>query len=286
MRNFNGLVGLGRRFVVTACLLFVLAATTNAYSIVMRGGKRIDIPAHFSVTNTTLSYETAPGFCITLQLAAIDIPATEQANNEMPGSLMGRIIKGKEPFRASQITGQTRESKAARSVTNHDLRSFERLRLESERAYEQRLKNQGLPPLAVLRARAAAENEVFLEELSRQRAEAEATERALELQAQIAALSAQLSYLQYRSGDLSPVFPDAFTNRGSPFFDGYSGVDPALFPGQFDPSGAGAFGTFDGSFGRRSQFPGLRRNTVVPSGTRVDSRIGTRGRPHGRSRYR
>ena len=99
MRNFKALIGLGRHLMSAACLLFVLAATTSAYSIVMRGGKRIEIPAQFSVTNTTLTYETAPGFWITLQMAAVDIPATERANNEMPGSLLGRATKEREPPR-------------------------------------------------------------------------------------------------------------------------------------------------------------------------------------------
>ena len=67
MRNFNARIGLARRLMSAACLLFVLAATTNAYSIVMRGGKHIEIPAQFSVTKMTLTYETAPGFWITLR---------------------------------------------------------------------------------------------------------------------------------------------------------------------------------------------------------------------------
>ncbi|MCA1574611.1 MAG: hypothetical protein LC770_08755 [Acidobacteria bacterium] len=178
MRNFEALIGFGRHLMSAACLLFVLAATTNAYSIVMRGGKRIEIPAQFSVTNMTLTYEAAPGFWITLQMAAIDIPATERANNQMPGSLLGRATKEKESPRTSEKTSEARESKASRSVTNRELEPFQRSRLESERAYEQRLKDQGLPPLAVLRAQAAADSERFWQELARKSAEAEANERA------------------------------------------------------------------------------------------------------------
>lgn len=287
MRNFNTRIALGRQLIAAACLLFVLAATTSAYSIVMRGGKRIEIPAQFSVTHTTLSYEAAPGFWITLQMAAVDIPATERANNEMPGSLLGRSTKEKELPRTSERTSQARESKASRSVTNRELASFKRSRLENERAYEQRLKDQGIPPLAVLRAQAAADADRFSQELARKRAEAEATDRASQLQAQIAALSAQLIFLQSRSGELSSVSPDAFTVYGGvPFFGGRSRVNPALFRVPFGLPIGGAFGTFNVPFGSPSRFPGLRRNIIVAPGRRVGGRVGFRGGPHGRPRSR
>ncbi len=287
MRNFKGLIGWGRHLMSAACLLVVLAATTNAYSIVMRGGKRIEIPAQFSVTNMTLTYEAAPGFWITLQMAAIDIQATERANNQMPGSLLGRATKEKEPPRTSETTSQARDSKASRSVTNRELKSFERLRVESERAYEQRLKDQGLPPLAVQRAQAAAAAERFWQELARKRTEAEANERASQVQAQIAALSAQLNYLQSRSGDLSSVSPAAFTVYGGvPFFSGRSAVNPSLFRIPFGLPIGGAFGTFNVPLGPHSRFYGLRRNIIVAPGTRFGGRGGLRGGSHGRPRSR
>lgn len=286
MRNFKGLVGLGRHLMSAACLVFLLAATTNAYSIVMRSGKRVEIPAQFSVSSTTLTYEASPGFWITLQMSAIDIPATERANNEMPGSLLGRVTK-EIPPRATEPTTQSPQSRASRSVTNRELESFQRLRLDSERAYEQRLARQGLPPLAVLRAKAAADDERFRQEAERKRAEAEANERILELQEQIAALSAQLDYLQFRNAELSAVPPDAFSDYGnSPLFGGPSVFDPGLSRGPFDFPIGGDIRTNNVPFGRHSQYPRTRRNTVVPRGTRIDDRRGVRTGPHGRPRYR
>ena len=268
-----------------ACLLFVLAVTTSAYSVVMRGGKRIEIPAQFSVTDMTLTYEAGPGFWITLQMAAIDIPATEQANNETPGSLLSRATKEIEPLQTSERTSQARESRALRSVTNRELESFRRLRLESERAYEQRLKDQGLPPLAVLRAQAAADDERLWQELAGKRAEAEANEKASLLQAQIAALSAQLDYLQSRSAELPSVSPDAFTVYGDdPYFRGRSAVNPTLFQVPFGLPIGGAFGTYNVPFDHPSPFHRLRRNIIVAPGTRVGGREGFRGRLHGRPR--
>ncbi|MCM3870516.1 MAG: hypothetical protein ND895_07485 [Pyrinomonadaceae bacterium] len=282
MRSFNGQLGFGRHLMSAACLLFVLASTTSAYSIVMRGGKRIEIPAQFSVTNMTLTYESAPGFWITLQMAAIDITATERVNNEMPGSLLGRATREVAAPKTSVRTSQALPAKASRTVTNLDLESFKHLRLKSERAYEQRLKDQGLPPMAVLRAQAEADAKRFSLELAQQRTAAEANERAAQIQAQIAALSVQLNNLQSRSSEPSYVYPDAFTYYGGfPYFGGRSRVNPALFR---VPSGlpiGGAFGSFNAQFG--SYRPG---RIIVAPGTQFGGHGGFRGGHHGSPRSR
>ena len=76
-------LGLGRHVVLALCLLLALAATTNAYSIIMHGGKRVEIPAQFNVTKTTITYEAAPGFWKTMQMAALS------AHLNYPGSGSG-----------------------------------------------------------------------------------------------------------------------------------------------------------------------------------------------------
>jgi len=283
MRNSRAINDLGRHLMSAVCLLFVLAATTSAYSIVMRGGKRIEIPAQFSVTNLTITYETSPGFWITLQMAAVDIPATERANNEMPGSLLGRANRGKEALRTVESASSSPASrKASRSITNVELQSFQQSRLASERAYDQRLKSQGLPPLAVLRAQAAADAEQLWLESTHKRAELEASEKASQLQAQIAALSAQLNDLQSRSAELSSVSPDVYTVYGGvPFFGGRSRVNRSLFRVPFGLPIGGAFGSFNATLGSRSRFDGFRRNIIVAPG-RVGGRGGFRGGSHGR----
>ena len=78
------------RMVSVFLVMLVLVVTANAYTVVMRSGRRVEIPSQFVVTGATLTYETAPGLQITLQMSAIDIAATERANNEQPGSLMRR----------------------------------------------------------------------------------------------------------------------------------------------------------------------------------------------------
>ncbi len=271
MRDFERLISVGRRLVSAMCLLFVLAVTTNAYSIVMRSGKRIEIADRFNVTNLTLTYETAPGFWVTLQMSAIDIPATEMANNERTGSLLDRATQ-EQATGTSQTTTQT---KAPRSITNRDLESFERQRVVSEQAYEQKLKEMGLPPLAVLRAQAAADADRLWQELAQRRAEAEAKERDAQLQAQLAALNAQLNLIQTRLNEGSGVWPDGFPVFGAiPLFDsfGHSKFNRVRFrvPTGF-PIGGG-FASFNLPTAAPSHFRG-RRNIFVAPGTQVRGRV-------------
>src|ERR1044071_8402518 len=65
--------------------LLAIAVTASAYTLVLRDGRRIDIPSEFILTRTTLTYEISPGFNQTLVLSLIDIAATERANGEQLG---------------------------------------------------------------------------------------------------------------------------------------------------------------------------------------------------------
>jgi hypothetical protein len=287
MRNFERLISLGWRLVSAICLLFVLAVTTSAYSIVMRSGKRIEIPDKFNVTNLTLTYETAPGFWVTLQMSVIDIPATEKANNEKPGSLLARAAQEREAQEQATVTSQTTtQTKASRTVTNRDLESFERQRVASERAYDQKLNDMGLPPLAELRAQGAAESERLWQELAQRRAEAEAKERDAQLQAQLAALNAQLNLIQIRLNEGSGIWPDGFPILGGiPFFDsfGHSRFNRVRFN---VPTGFPIGGGF-ASFNLPSVFPSPfrgRRNIFVAPGTRIRGRIHFGGHRRGGGR--
>src|SRR5438128_11700054 len=67
-------------------LLLALSIAASAYTLVFRDGRRIEVPADFTLTSTTLTYEVAPGFSRTVQLILLDVAATERANKELPGS--------------------------------------------------------------------------------------------------------------------------------------------------------------------------------------------------------
>src|SRR5882762_443295 len=78
--------GLVTKFLSVFALLILLTNVTVAYTIVFRDGHRIETPPVFTLTETTLTYEAAPGISRTVQLILIDIAATERVNNEAPGS--------------------------------------------------------------------------------------------------------------------------------------------------------------------------------------------------------
>src|SRR6478672_11018801 len=92
------------RIALSCFLILLFVCTASAYTIVMRGGKRVEIPAKFQVTTSTLTYEAGPDIQVTLQLAAIDIPATEKANNETAGSLLRRITETRADLSAPATT--------------------------------------------------------------------------------------------------------------------------------------------------------------------------------------
>jgi hypothetical protein len=190
---------------ITASSVFILlfVCTASAYTIVMRGGKRIEIPAKFQVSATTLTYEAGPEIQITLQLAAIDIPATERANNESPGSLLRRM--GQAPADLSNQP-EAPTATARRTITNRDLQSSMVRRRDSEVAYEKRRQELGLPSVAESRRRAEIESAQIQSELSATRSADRASEsywrdRASALRAEIAAVDAELDYVRGRLED-------------------------------------------------------------------------------------
>jgi hypothetical protein len=150
-------------------LVCVLSAAANAYTVIMRGGRRLEIPSSFMVTTSTLTYEVSPGVQVSLNLAAIDIVATEKANSELPGSLLRRaeIAPGQSlPSAAANAPAQS----AKRTITNQDLEASVRRRRESELAYEHRRKELGLPSVEESRRQAAAESDLIAGELAQARA--------------------------------------------------------------------------------------------------------------------
>ena len=185
------------RIVTVFAFVCILTATANAYTVVMRGGRRVEIPSSFIVTASTLTYEVSPGIQITLNIAAIDIPATEKANNEVPGSLLRRASA--EP--RSRAEEMSKQPAARRTITNRDLQSSMRRRRESELAYEQRRKELGLPTVEESRRQAARESDQIARELEQTRASESETEnywrqRAAMLRTEIASVDSQLNYVR------------------------------------------------------------------------------------------
>src|SRR6185503_9373966 len=117
-------------FVVVFWALTVSAV--NAYTVVMRDGRRVEIPNEFTVTDSTLTYQVSNGFQVTIQLNTVDIAATERANGQAQGSFLTK------PTAAAEPAPQTRRGTAGRSITNADLEKYRRARVEGEKEYEER----------------------------------------------------------------------------------------------------------------------------------------------------
>src|SRR5215470_6496180 len=140
----------GRVLVVALALAFG-AVSANAYTIVMRDGRRVEIPDEFTVSGSMLTYETSPGIQVTIQLRTINIDATERANGAPRGSFFTRSSKPAQVNAAPQ-----EQATARRSITNADLEGYRRARLASERAYEKRRRELNLPSVEVQRQEVAA----------------------------------------------------------------------------------------------------------------------------------
>ena len=231
---------------VPAVVFFLLlgAASANAYTLVMRDGRRVDIPDTFTVTSSTLTYEVSSGIQITIQLSGVNIAATERANGEAPGSFRSKS-EAPAPAPPPATTGRPRQATrpaASRSITNADLEGYRRTRVASERAYERRRQQLGLPSREAGQRELAAVTERTVEQLRNKRNQQQDDEgywrgRASSLRTEIATNEAQIEFVSRRLEEL-PV--------------GYSlGVyDSGPFGGLGYPQG---YPTANGPFG--SQFP-------------------------------
>src|SRR3982751_4734043 len=101
-------MGISRVFSV-ALFLFLTVYAVNAYTVVMRDGRRVEIPNEFTVTDSTLTYGVGQGFQVTIQLNTLDIPATERANGEAQGSFLRKVNVPKAPIEPAP---QTRRASA------------------------------------------------------------------------------------------------------------------------------------------------------------------------------
>src|SRR5215471_2318588 len=188
---------------VVVSLTLLIAITASAYTLVLKDGRRIEIPAEFTLTRATLTYELAPGFNQTMLVTLIDIPATERANNESAGGFYKH--RDQTNVAPSQPSGP-----AVRTLTNIDLDQVRQRRVESEQAYESRRKQLGLPTVEESRRRQDADASEVLA-MAREEAAAHARDeaywkgRARELRNEIAMLDTQISYLRGRVVDANAV---------------------------------------------------------------------------------
>jgi|SRR5215213_2677294 len=250
---------MGKSKVLFAALfLFLTVTVANAYTVVLRDGRRVEIPNQFTVTNSTLTYDVGAGMQVTIQLNTVDIDATERANGEARGAL---LMKANAPEEGVEPAPQTRG--AGRSITNRDLEKFRRARVESEKERNE----LGLPSLEQRRNETAAIEDRTLEQVRNMRAQEEAYWRS-----RADAVRAEMSA---NEGQSRQDIPWSFSSGG--FFDG-AGVTGGPFNrfGRFRPS------PFDGFLATPiTPFPRFpftdRRRVFTRPAVRVVPRIVRRG---------
>ena len=224
------------RLLLFAFLLTLAAPlTAEAYTLVLRSGRRVEISDRFDVTKDALVHEAAPGLRVSVRLELIDIEATERANNEPAGTFLARIADAPESAQAEP--GATR---GPRVVTNKDLELFRRERLRNEAEYERTRAERGLPSMEELRRRDEERDRRFIEEARRIEAEQRAAETEA-LRGEVQSLRTQLGlvYAQQSQGSYAPsvvyypelfaAFPQTFQRRG---FGRHAAFPRTRFAGQ------------------------------------------------------
>jgi hypothetical protein len=219
----NGFPPSATRFVLAATLALLLPVAVSAYTVVLLGGRRIEIPENFTVTKLTLTYEAASGINVTLLMSTIDIQATEQANREPAGSLLKRA----QQRQATTNKAGAPARRQRRELTAKDIEAGRRARQKSEAEYERRRVELGLPSLEEARRLASEETKRLSERARQSRIEEVQAEtywrtQATQLRAEIAALDAQINYVRARLAEI----PD------SPAIGayGFATVVPPRFP--------------------------------------------------------
>lgn len=193
------------RIVVAALVLAFSAVSASAYTLVMRDGRRVQIPDNFTVTSAAVIYEVGSGIQISVQLSSLNIAATERANGEAAGSFLSRANAPAQSVAPG--TPSQKRAKADRSITNADLEGYRRARIASEKAYEKRRTQLGLPSLEQQRRDLAGVEARTYAQLRNTRGQAEAgetywRERASTLRTEIAVNDAQIEFVQARLNEL------------------------------------------------------------------------------------
>lgn len=237
-RGFSA--GASFRLVLAALIFLMLPAAADAYTLVLRSGRRVTVPEDFKVTQTAVTYEATPGFYVTVWLSNVDVAATEKANAEPAGSFAGRLKRQQEE--AGRTLPRTEEAARAgsragrKTITNSELEPS-RLRREAQEAkYERTRRERGMPSRQELQQR-VEEQDRRLREWARQM-------EAERLEEEVKALRAELADVRQQLGGLSLNVPQ----RPEPY--GFPYAVPGVYPYVYAPPTQFITGLPFGHFGR------------------------------------
>lgn len=221
--------GASFRLVLAALIFLMLPAAADAYTLVLRSGRRVIVHDDFKVTQTALTYETSPGFYVTVWLSNVDIAATEKANAEPAGSFAGRIKRQQEE--AGHTSPRKEEAARAghrasrKTITNRELEPSRLSREAQEAEYERTRRERGMPSRQELQER-VEEQDLRLREWARQM-------EAERLEAEVESLRAEMADVRRQLGGLSLNVPQRAEPYGFPY--AVPGIYPYIYapPAQF-----------------------------------------------------
>lgn len=265
----NGFMRRLKCVATAVALMFMLSAAANAYTVILRDGRSVEIPDTFSVTRAGITYEYSTGLYVTIQMTSIDVAATERRNGEPQGSLLRRAGRAASPSGAP-ASRQAPASKAApRSLTDKDLEAVRLRREQSEKAYERRRAELGLPSLEEVRLQREEETR-RLNELAAQSYEGEARAesywrgRATELRTAIASNEAEINYVRSRLNQTNGYSSTVAFTTLAPFISQPFGAFPVLgFPPATFPSQRPGFTRREPVAGRTGVGGGMARRPVI-----------------------
>jgi hypothetical protein len=227
----------------------MLPVAANAYTLVLRSGRLVNVSDNFKVTPTAITYEASPGYWITVWLSNVDIAATERANNEPAGSFTGKIKRGTEGSAATQAQGGLKAGRGAgrKVVTNKELESTRLMREAQEDEYERTRLERGMPSVQEMRQR-IEDQDRWLSEWA-QRMQEKRIEAELEsLRSEVANVRLQLSGLSFSQSQQGTVYAPLYapSNYYPYFYAPPAHVVNVLPYGHRGRYGRGRFGLHSG----------------------------------------
>lgn len=258
--------------VIAAVLVFLLPAAADAYTLVLRSGREVNVPGDFKVTPAAVIYETSPGFFVTVWLTNVDTAATEKANAEPAGSFVKRINqKPDETVAPATPEPVNAESLSARRVvTNKELEPLRLKREAQEAEYERTRRARGMPSKEELRRR-IEEQDRRLRELNLQMETERAEAETESLRSEIVNVRRDLNDLNLRLSQQTGNYVNVYaTPSYDPYYNPYYYASPVQHINRFPFGRRGGFGR--GPFGQQAPVrvlpytPGQGNTFYVPGG--------------------
>lgn len=181
------------RALLVTLVFLLLPVAADAYTLVLRSGRQVNVPDNFEVTHAAVIYEASPGFSVTVWLTNVDTAATERANAEPAGSFARRIDQ--KPNATTEESAQAESRPARRVLTNKELEPLRLKREAQEAEYERTRRARGMPSKQELQQR--------IEEQDRRQRESNLQAQAERAEAELESVKSELLNVRQNLNELN-----------------------------------------------------------------------------------